>query len=184
MLTKRDELLRKALCLLFKHTIHADLIAIIQSTVDKEDSILDIGCGIKTFVKFLRCKKLVGFDIYKDYLEEGDILGDVKELDKLVSESSFDVVLCFDLIEHLTKEEGFKLIKDMLKVCREKIIIFTPTEWTDNKDGVENKQYWSFGNKYNYHQSLWTREDFFKLRFIEYEHQYKKDYIIVVKEKG
>ena len=39
---------------------------------------------------------------------------------------SFDVVLSVDLIEHLTKEEGFRLIQKMETIAKGKVIIVTP----------------------------------------------------------
>ncbi|GAG79676.1 unnamed protein product, partial [marine sediment metagenome] len=78
----------------------------------------------------------------------------------LFSEKSFDVVTVTDVIEHLTREEGIKLIEDAEKLARKKVIFFTPKIWDDNREAVKNPKYWSYGNIDNYHKSLWTEEDF------------------------
>jgi len=51
---------------------------------------------------------------------------DVLEIEVHFGWDSFDVVLVFDLIEHITKENGEKLIRQLENIARDKVIIFTP----------------------------------------------------------
>ena len=52
------------------------------------------------------------------------ILADVRYLP--FRPRSVDVVMALDLIEHLDKEDGLKILMSMEKIARKKLIIFTP----------------------------------------------------------
>jgi len=58
------------------------------------------------------------------------ILADLRKLE--FKPKSFDAILCLEVIEHLTKEEGHDLIKKMEKWARKKIIITTPNGYDCN----------------------------------------------------
>lgn len=104
--------------------------------LDKDaQSILDVGCGRGEPMKFInRSKKfyMVSLDIFKPYLIEAKrngthsdyILCDVRMMP--VREKTFDVVLCVEVLEHLRREDGVKLIKSMEKVARKQVILTTP----------------------------------------------------------
>lgn len=158
------------------------VLGIYQGMIEPTYKILDLGCGHKIVSRYLLCEKLVGMDIHPEYLTKRDILGDVRQLAKLVKPNSYDCILCCDLIEHLTITEGIQLIKDMERVAKKKIIVFTPTKWNDNKEAVQNPDLWSYGNVYNLHKSLWSAEDFKTLGFTRMETVYDEHYIIAVKE--
>ena len=104
---------------------------------------------------------------------------DIRKIGGIFQENSFDVVTAFDAIEHLEKEEGFKLIKDAERIARKKVIFFTPKKWDDNKRSVEDKKFWSYGNTANYHKSLWKEKDFTDLGYKLLSYQ---GYVLVEKE--
>lgn len=162
--------------------IQLGVLGIYQGMIEPNYEILDVGCGHKLLTRYLLCKRLVGIDIFEDYLSKNDIHGDITKLDELVPKKSFDCIFCLDVIEHLTTEDGLKLIRDMEAIARKKIIIFTPTKWSENEEGVMDPKLWSYGNKYNYHKSLWSEKQFLELGFIRLKTIYDKDYIIAVKE--
>ncbi len=75
--------------------------------------LLDVGCGPHSPIDRFsaRIPHVVGIDIFAP---------------SLVPPNSFDEVVALDLIEHLTKDDGFQLIDAMERVARRKVIIFTP----------------------------------------------------------
>jgi ubiquinone/menaquinone biosynthesis C-methylase UbiE len=40
--------------------------------------------------------------------------------------ASFDMVLALEVIEHMEKAEGHKLLNEAKRVCREKVVVSTP----------------------------------------------------------
>ena len=143
---------------------------IVTTYIEKGETVLDLGCGYGEPFVDSKFKLLVGVDAWKKVfkLSEYDLViyENIKKIGKLFAESSFDVVTAIDVIEHLPKEDGFKLIKDMERIAKKKVLIFTPKIWTENRDSFENPVYWSYGNKnYNLHRSLWTEKDFIELGY-------------------
>ena len=138
----------------------------IINLIPRDSTILDLGCGCGNPFKGIKFSLLVGVDIFRKKFDMPEydvvIFYDATKIDELFLDKSFDIVTGIDFIEHLKKEEGFEIIKKAEKVARKKVIFFTPRKWKDNKQAVEDSQYWSYGNPANYHQSLWNDEDFIK----------------------
>lgn len=177
---KYIKLLEQSLCH-FPFT-QINLITSLQGLIEDTDTILDIGCGMKNVTRNLACNSLTGIDIYEDYLVNGDVCGDVTELEKYFQPKSFDIVLSLDLIEHLKKEDGYKLIENMTSIAKKKVLIMTPCVWSENKSAVENNTLWSYGNKYNYHQSFWELKEFIDSGFTKIDNNFFNEFILVVKE--
>jgi len=155
--------LKKSLEIINRIQCDTNYIQIIN-LIPKNMTILDLGCGngrpfIGTDFPFI-----TGVDIWKKkfYMPEYDEIcfNDIREIDNLFPEKFFDVVTAIDVIEHLEKEEGLKLIEDAEKLALKKVIFFTPRKWDENKDSFKNKKWWSYENKYCLHKSIWTEEDF------------------------
>lgn len=98
-------------------------------------SILDIGCGVDSPVQYLpSTMHRVGVDAYAPSIEASRKRGihneyyemNVDDLDRKFEENSFDCALASDFIEHVTKEQGLTLLKNMERIAKYKIIIFTP----------------------------------------------------------
>ena len=99
-------------------------------------TILDLGCGRRNIFSGIDRNRdgflSVGVDMDKGRLLEARqadfhdnfIMANVMTLE--FTPKSFDVVLAIDLIEHLTKEEGFRLIEKMESIAKGKVIIVTP----------------------------------------------------------
>jgi len=140
---------------------------IIWQKMDKmAKTILDVGCGDGSFIALLNKDKkfkVIGIDAYKPYLAKAKktgvykklILGDVRKLP--FKEKSFDIVLCSQVIEHLKKEEGEELIRDLEKTAKRQVIVattvgFFPYEPFEGKDE----------NPLQVHQSGWEPKEFEK----------------------
>ena len=86
------------------------------SKIDKTKRILDLGCGEGVLVEKFRKKgyNIVGMDL--NYDSEHVIKGNI--MDTKLDSSSFDVVLCLDVLEHLNFEEQELAIKEANRVIK------------------------------------------------------------------
>ncbi len=117
--------------------------------------ILDLGCGKSSIVEHLNDEYYsVGVDAFEPYLEESRqknihdeyVLSDIMSVN--FSEKSFDAIISFQVLEHLTSEDGLELIKRMERWTKKKIIITTPNgflsqEKYDDNDLQEHKSGWT-----------------------------------------
>lgn len=86
---------------------------------DKKAQIIDIGCGLGSFVYFLRqlgYEDTIGVDISSEQIELGKGLGirDIYQQDVSkflqITDRYFDCVIARDVIEHFTRQEAFDLV--------------------------------------------------------------------------
>ncbi len=124
-------------------------------------SVLEVGSGIHSqFGKITRDYYLEGIDLLpinknkKLWIHDAYKKGDVRFLRKFYKKNSFDAVVAIDVIEHLNKKDGIKLMEDMEWIARKKIIILTPEGF--HKQGIVN------GNPYMKHLSGWKSHEFKK----------------------
>jgi len=119
------------------------------------DSLLDLGCGDNSPVKYLKNKPYcVGIDKFRLSIQESKKQNihnkyferDLKDIGKKFGEGSFDCVLASDVIEHFTKKEGNEFLKKMEVIAKKKVIVFTPNgflpqekikgnPWQEHKSG-------------------------------------------------
>jgi len=128
-----------------------------ESQVSPGDLLIDIGCGNKGNTKNLS-NAVVSVDAWPDV--HPDLLLDLELYSLPYGTNTFDVAFMIDFIEHLSKSAGKRLLEEVKQIVRKKIVLFTPVIWSDNAENVNNKNLWCYGNTYDYHKSLWTREDF------------------------
>jgi SAM-dependent methyltransferase len=130
-------------------------------------SILDLGCGPNSPLRFFSdTKYCVGVDQYKPSIERSKKLGihseyylcDILSVGQLFKENSFDCVLANDVIEHLTKKDGYRLISLMENIASKKVIIFTPNGF------LEQGTYKN--NPWQQHKSGWTVNEFRKKGYV------------------
>jgi len=147
----------------------------IKSNIVSNDVVVDIGCGDKGISQQINCKKLITVDAWEK--ANPDILVDLENSELPLQDNSVDVILLIDFIEHLTKERGTVLLKQLKNIVRKKILLLTPLWWSDNSENVNKKDTWYYGNTYDYHKSLWTLDDFIDWEriFDVYKHE---DYFI------
>ena len=119
----------------------------VQNLVLPEETVLDCGCGIMQAMDDLKCKSILGCDIWPTYLSRISKLHPtvritMSELDRFV-DNSYDVVLCLDVLEHLDQELALKVLEEMKRICRKKAIVFTPRKFDSNMESVTNA--WDLG---------------------------------------
>lgn len=109
------------------------------------DSILDVGCGVSGKLRELSAPNTTGFEGYLPDFEEARrqnthdnlIQGDARELSRYFQPRQFDACIALDVIEHFTKEGGLKLMQDMEKIARKKVIFFTPNGFLPQRQSAE-----------------------------------------------
>ena len=120
-------------------------------------SVLDIGCGAHSPIKAFSGRFYsVGVDIHEPSIKEsamkkihnGYHVMDILNIGKKFRQKSFDCVVCLDVIEHFTKEDGKKLIVQMEQISIKKTIIVTPSGFLRQEQDKDNL--------YQEHKSGWT----------------------------
>ena len=118
-------------------------------------SALDVGCGPDSTLRWLGFENLAGIEGYRPSFETAKkhathdelTLGDIRELDRWFRPGQFDACVALDVIEHLPKEDGFKLIAAMERVALKQVVLFTPSGFlpqrhTDQDDLQEHLSGW------------------------------------------
>ncbi len=122
-------------------------------------SLIDFGCGWGDPVEVLQRAKrryAVGVDIYKKYLDfvrEKNIYDELvlSDLKKYKSKRRFDVVTCFHVLEHLSKNAGEKLVDGFDLIAKNRIVLAMPVG--DLPQGEYD------GNTHQRHLSSWYPSD-------------------------
>ncbi|MCX6722133.1 MAG: class I SAM-dependent methyltransferase [Candidatus Staskawiczbacteria bacterium] len=147
--------------------IFNDFVKNFKKELSECDSILDLGCGPNSPVQFCDASLKVGVELFEPYLKETKkkkihneyIREDILKVD--FKPKSFDAVIMIDVLEHLTKEDGYKLIKKMENWSKKKIVIFTPNGFIENEPERD-------GNIFQEHKSGWEAKDLRKIGFKVY----------------
>jgi 2-polyprenyl-3-methyl-5-hydroxy-6-metoxy-1,4-benzoquinol methylase len=131
------------------------------------ESLIDVGCGrgiVGAMTRIYRTpKRLVGVDIFQDYIDFCKKYSIYDELHRLdlrkaplpFSDREFTVATCIETIEHLPKQQGEKLLDELHRIA-DVVIVSTPSAFfRQPKSHVKN-------NPFQAHVSKWTVEDFKK----------------------
>lgn len=97
-------------------------------------SVLDVGCGFSPLMRNIGVPHIVGIDGYAPSIEQAKKLnthdemvhGDVRKLDDYFRPKQFDACVGMDVIEHVIKSDGIKMMQDMENIAAKKVVIFTP----------------------------------------------------------
>ena len=126
---------------------------------------LDVGCGIGNFAKPLinenksvfAVSYAIGVDIFlPSLLIAKKVYDDVVRCDIRFlpfRHASCDIVLVSQTIEHLEKNDGLSLIKDLEKISKSTLIITVPV-------GYNPKQHLEDDNPWQLHKSAWYPDEF------------------------
>jgi len=109
------------------------------------DSVLDVGCGVNSPLRFLSCKRLVGVDAYQPDLDRARatrthdefVLTDAHNLTTSFQANDFDACVALDVIEHFTKSDGLTFLQTLESLARRKVVILTPNGFLPQSSKVE-----------------------------------------------
>ncbi len=127
---------------------------------------LDLGCGSSSFLSAFRPDvRTAGIDAFEgaiekaranqlhdDYLVADLLKLEADEIMERFGGEPFDLVAAYDVIEHLPKKEGYRLIEKCEALTSKYVLIQTPNGFLPQ--GPE------FGNIYQRHLSGWFAQDF------------------------
>ncbi|WP_168413105.1 class I SAM-dependent methyltransferase [Bacillus salacetis] len=138
--------------------------------IKQTDVVVDIGCGIKPQNLFTP-KVHIGIEPYSEYIEHLEknlanrdrtfiFINSTWDILRKFPSNSVDTIIFTDVIEHLSKMQGKKLLKEAERVAKVQVILFTslgflPQCHPDGKDA------WGLdGGKWQDHKSGWEPKDF------------------------
>jgi len=133
-------------------------ITYLNSLLTPNGTVLDIGCGTKEIAKELKCARVVTLDVWKPF--NPDIWCDLSLISKLPCEdNTFELVLLIDVIEHLPKVCGFRILKEVKRVTSKYVFILTPLWWDENIVPMNDPESPYYKNEFDRHLSLWDADD-------------------------
>lgn len=141
----------------------------------KPSHILDVGVGRGNYGWFLRHKcdylgKLTGIEVWGPYVEGPDalsggnrsyydggiVVADIRESEQLVQKLAPDIIFAFDVIEHMSRDEGVQVIRMLQRHSSSSVLVSVPI--------VPYPQGPVHGNPYEEHKCDWTADEMTALR--------------------
>jgi len=137
-------------------------------------TVLDVGCGPHSRLRVLRPKLFtIGLDAFAPTLDEARrnsthdvfVLADIAVDDLAVrvrgaGYESVDLVVLLDVIEHFTRQSGFRMLESCESLASKYVLVKTPNGF--QPQGPE------FGNPFDRHLSGWFPHDFESLGYSVY----------------
>ncbi|MCM8782481.1 MAG: class I SAM-dependent methyltransferase [Candidatus Omnitrophica bacterium] len=120
-------------------------------------SVLDIGCGADSPLRYCKIPYSIGVDAYKPAIREartrgthnGYIIAEINNLE--LKPNSFDAVVLIEVLEHLDKDKGKRLLEKIEQWAKKKVLISCPNGYLPQ--GPQR------GNPYQVHRSGWDIEE-------------------------
>lgn len=138
---------------------------LLKRSIGNPNTILDLGCGDGSLIEFLSKGEdwqIAGIDIHKEAIESARkryvyfklITGDLlKTIQNNNFKSKFDVIFFSQVIEHLTRKEGERILEEIEKLAKKRIVVGTPRGFMEQPHELD-------GNSHQVHRSGWNIEDF------------------------
>jgi Methyltransferase domain len=144
----------------------------IKPHVAAAESVLDIGAGIRPQTYVEAGQVHICVDAYRPYL---DCLRDERRDDNrlvllnagweeamaMFPDASVDSVFALDVLEHLERDEGERLLAAAERIARNQVIVFTPLGFYPQSYEPGQLDRWGMlGGYWQTHRSGWELEDF------------------------
>lgn len=147
------------------------LLDAMEAVVCETDTVLDVGCGIVP-MNYFRPKLHIMVEPWDEYSnilrqrhadDKSVLILKLDALEALIAlhDKSIDSVFLLDVIEHLEKEAGMKVVAEIERVARRQAVIFTPLGFMPQHLEADESDAWGLsGGKMQEHKSGWLPEDF------------------------
>ncbi len=144
---------------------------IVADRIQKVDTVLDLGCGLRpqTFFRpklHILCESHAGYvQLLQKYLARFSNVvvfqNTALEFAKTMPDKSVDSVFLLDMIEHLEKDYGRRLLQECERIARTQIVLFTPLGFMQQNYEASDKDGGGLqGGEWQTHRSGWTPDDF------------------------
>jgi len=126
--------------------------------------LLDVGCGKDSPIEYVAERGYsVGLDIFKPYLlkskrakiHDDYVLASINYL--RFKPKSFQTTALIDVLEHLNKSDGYKILNQIEGLATEKVVVFTPNKFLKQQEYDDNV--------HQMHLSGWTLLELVNLGF-------------------
>ena len=97
--------------------------AVKMAELEKNDVVLDFGCGDRKLKQFLNGQEYIGYDACQEF-------SDVKDYHQI---KRADVVFVLHVLEHMTDEQIKEFVRWVIGIKPRKIIVSVPCEYLTNK---------------------------------------------------
>lgn len=127
----------------------AELITRVCNSIDSSGTlrVLDVGCGDKTYKKFVGDNEYIGIDVEQSGRIESKKIPDIffNGHDIPLEDDSVDVILFLEVLEHVTKPED--LMIDMRRVLKDSgtLILSVPFIWPLHEEPYDFRRFTSHG---------------------------------------
>jgi len=121
--------------------------------------VVDLGAGFFDKLRYVPpMARKIGVDVFPAYLGFAPPgvtarLGDIREWDSLIQHDDCDVAMMIDVIDHMSKADGVRLLRGLKDVFR-KILVMTPDGFVEQNEDVTG-----YENEWQVHECGWTAEE-------------------------
>ncbi|ODA39534.1 class I SAM-dependent methyltransferase [Desulfosporosinus sp. BG] len=143
---------------------HKDFLSTVNGLLADSSTVLDVGCGVGSTLKEIRCPIKIGVDAHRPYLENAKygerfikLNFTAERISELFLPNSLDSVTLIDVIEHLEKGVALDVLRQVEAIAVKKVIVFTPRGFFKQLD-IDH--YGLGGESYQRHRSGWEVDDF------------------------
>jgi hypothetical protein len=128
------------------------------------ERLVDVGPGIRPFDSFKASTHLCiepHWEYVKVLSERGYPVVQATALEVLPGLRNFETILFIDVIEHMTKADGWSCLYHALSCATKQVVVFTPLGFMDQSQIGDEPDPWGYsGWEWQTHQSGWTPEEF------------------------
>ena len=128
-------------------------------------SLLDIGCGIRP-QNLVKPSVHICIEPFQEYIDKLDknkyiiIKGMSENVLNLFENNNIDTIVLSDVIEHMEKNVGENVLKEVERIASKQIILFTPYGYLKQEENGELDAWGMHGVELQKHRSGWTENDF------------------------